>query len=248
MRSTLTKGTSWRTARLLVGLAGFAICAAVGAGMAAAGECDHLAYTDTFRPQDCTFLTAGRAPYFVLEPGYWLRLEGGDKGERTEVIITVTRDTQMVDGVKTRVVEERERLNGEIIEISRNFMALCAETGSVFYFGEDVDIYEDGVIVSHDGAWRAGVGGARAGILMPGAFLLGSRYFQEVAPGVALDRACHTAMNLTETTPAGTFRDCVEVRETTPLEPGSKSIKGYCPGIGLIRDSSLKLVDWSERR
>jgi hypothetical protein len=119
----------------------------------------------------------------------------------------------------------------------------------VVYFGEDVDIYaKDGVtIISHEGAWRAGVDGARAGMVMPGTFLLGSRYFQEIAPGVAMDRACHAKMNLTIITSAGTFSGCVKVQETSPLEPGAVSIKVYCPGIGLVKDSSARLVDWSER-
>jgi hypothetical protein len=187
-------------------------------------------------------------PFFVLETGYWLRFEGEDREGFVELTITVLRDTELVDGVKTRVVEEREFVDGELVEVSRNFFAICAQTGSAVYFGEDVDNYENGIVVNHDGAWRAGVAGARAGVLMPGLFLLGSRYFQELAPGVALDRGCNAAMDLTESTPAGTFPGCVEVRETSPLEPGEVSTKAYCPGIGMVRDDTLRLVDWSERR
>jgi hypothetical protein len=40
-----------------------------------------------------------------------------------------------------------------------------------------------------------------------------------------------------------TFTDCVEVKETSPLERG-KSMKRYCPGIGLVFDDGLKLVDY----
>jgi hypothetical protein len=78
---------------------------------------------------------------------------------------------------------------------------------------------------------------------MPGRYLLGSRYFQELAPGVALDRAEHTAMGLTIATPAGTFRNCVEVIETSPLEPGHESLKRYCPGVGLVVDDGLVLEE-----
>jgi hypothetical protein len=49
-------------------------------------------------------------------------------------------------------------------------------------------------------------------------------------------------MGLTVKTPAGTFRSCVEVVETTPLEPGAQSIKRYCPGVGLVMDGTIKLV------
>lgn len=55
----------------------------------------------------------------------------------------------------------------------------------VFYFGEHVDIYHEDGTITHDGAWRAGQpdgdGLAKPGIIMPGRFLLGSRYFQEQA-------------------------------------------------------------------
>ena len=79
---------------------------------------------------------------------------------------------------------------------------------------------------------------------MPGSFLLGSRYFQERAPGVGLDRAEHVAMGLTLTVPAGTFKDCVEVLETASLEPNAMSTKRYCPGIGLVFDDGVELVDF----
>ena len=92
----------------------------------------------------------------------------------------------------------------------------------------------------------SGVDGAEAGIIMPGTVLLGSRYYQEIAPDVALDRADHVAMGLTVETEAGTFEDCLEVRETTPLEPGGLSIKFYCPGIGLVIDVPTELVEYTD--
>jgi len=45
------------------------------------------------------------------------------------------------------------------------------------------------------------------------------------------------------TTPAGTFHDCVEVTETSPLEPGHESLKRYCPGIGLVQDNDAMLEE-----
>ena len=54
------------------------------------------------------------------------------------------------------MVEERETEDGELVEVSRNFFAICEETNSVFYFGEEVDDDEDGEIVGHEGAWLAG--------------------------------------------------------------------------------------------
>jgi hypothetical protein len=149
--------------------------------------------------------------------------------------------------IETRVVEEVETADGEPVETSRNFFAICDKTNDVFYFGEEVDIFEPDGTVSHEGAWRAGEpdedGLAEPGIIMPGTFLLGSRYYQEIADGIALDRAEHVEMGLEITTGAGEFSECVRVVETTPLEPG-KSEKIYCPEVGLVVDSVVELVDY----
>jgi hypothetical protein len=169
------------------------------------------------------------------------------------VIVTVcdascddTTGTELVDGVVTRVVEEREWEDGELVEISRNFVPRCEENNSIFYFGEDVDDYEDGQIVGHEGAWRAGVDGAQAGVLMPGHFLLGSRCFQEIAEDIALDRAENAEMGVEIDVPydgGTTLEDCVRVFETSDLHAGDRSEKVYCPGIGLVYDDGIELTD-----
>jgi hypothetical protein len=214
-------------------------------------------FTSQFALDDCTWSNIGRNQYFTIRPGDWLLLEGPEDGDLVRLRITVLNETKRItftdaEGdritVNARVVEEREWRNGELVEVSRNYFARCIQTGGIHYFGEDVDIYEDGVVVSHDGAWLAGMntgqGAAQPGLIMPGTFLLGSRYFQEVAPGVALDRAEHVTMGLTVPTPAGTFNECVEVKETTPLEPGSVSTKIYCAELGLVIDGTVKLVQF----
>ncbi len=205
---------------------------------------DKAEFTDSFRLDECTFKTRGSNPYFILEPGDKLILEGEDGKEFVRLEITVLNETEMVNGVRTRVVEELETADSQLVEISRNYFAICQQTNSVVYFGEDVDIYEDGEVVSHDGAWRAGENGARAGVMMPGIVLLGARYFQEVAPEVAMDRAEILSLDAMVETPAGTFEEVLVTEETTPLEPNAKELKFYAPGIGLIQDSTLKLV-WS---
>lgn len=201
-------------------------------------------FTDDFFIEDCTFTATGRNPFFPLTPGHKIVLEGEDDGELVRNTIEVLNETFVVDGVTTRVVTETETADGELTEISRNYFAECVETGSVFYFGEHVDIYEDGEIVSHDGEWLAGENGARAGIMMPGAIVAGSRYFQEVAPEVALDRAEHLATGLTIETPAGTFDRCMSVRDSSALDPrGQGDIKVYCYGAGNVIDADLELVE-----
>jgi hypothetical protein len=200
-------------------------------------------FTKDFPVEECDgFSSSGTNPYFVLRPGYEATYEGIEDGEKVRNVITVTDSVKSVNGVETRVVRERETHNGELAEISRNYFAICNRDNSVYYFGEDVDLYEDGKIVAHEGAWRAGRDGAHAGIAMPGTVLSGARYFQEVAPDVAMDRAEVTSLTETVKTPAGTFEDCVQTLETTPLEPKAAEYKWYAPGTGLVRDDTLRLV------
>ncbi len=220
-------------------------------------------FTDSFMLEECDgFSNTGSNPFFILEPDYQLIFEGEEGKVDTHLTITVLDETQMIDGKTTRIVEERETHDGELVEVSRNFFAICNRDNSVFYFGEDVFICEDGLVPdgdnflcngeepSHDGAWRAGEpdddGVAEPGIIMPGTFLLGSRYFQELADGIALDRAEHVEMGLEVTTGEGTFDECVKIVETTPLEPGAKSEKTYCPEVGLVVDDVLVLTEINE--
>lgn len=214
-------------------------------------------FTDEFPLEDCNFKPRGGNAFFNLTPGrqsYFSNNEcfaAGECDELEELWITVEKQTRDVvlrdDGRKrritTRVVEEMETADGELVEISRNFFATCRPSNDVYYFGETVDIYEDGKIVSHDGQWLAGRNKAEPGIIMmDSGFLVGARYFQEIAPGVALDRAEHVAFDIEIDTPAGRFDDCIQVTETTPLEPGHESIKLYCPHVGMVADGELKLI------
>jgi hypothetical protein len=210
-------------------------------------------FTKDFRLQDCRFKSRGVNPYFILKPGYQLVFEGEEDGQTVHLEITVLKQTETINvpeigTIKTRVVEERETADGQPVETSRNFFAICNKTNDVYYFGEEVDIFNEDGTVSHEGAWRAGEpdenGLAEPGIVMPGTFLLGSRYYQEIADGIALDRAEHTAMGLKVTVPAGTFTDCVQVIETTPLEPGAESEKTYCPEVGLVKDDTTELISY----
>jgi hypothetical protein len=198
-------------------------------------------YTSSFRAEDCTFTSTGRNPFFILEPNYQLVLSGGDAGDVAQVMITVLNETRDVNGTETRVVEERETLGSELAEISRNFFAICEETNSVFYFGEEVDDYENGILIAHEGAWLAGEGANKAGVIMPGTILLGARYYQEIAPDIALDRAEIIDMGEVIQTPSGDFTDTLITQETNPLEPDVAELKYYAAGIGLIQEEDLKL-------
>lgn len=200
-------------------------------------------FTQRLMQDSCAFASIGRNLYFILEPGYRLTLQGMEGKDTTTLVITVLKETRKIGNVETRIVEEAETVAGKPVEISRNFFAFCKQTGSVYYFGEEVDMYKAGKVVSHEGSWMA-EGKNKAGVQMPGLVLNGSRYYQEIAPAVAMDRA--EVISLTETikTPAGNFTNVLKTEETSPLEPKSKEYKYYAPGVGLIKDDHLLLTKY----
>src|SRR5262245_57742869 len=124
-------------------------------------------------------------PFFSLPVGTQWVFIGEEDRELVRLVVTSLDATEVVAGVTTRVVEEREWHDGELVEVSRNFFAQKAD-GTVCYYGEDVDIYETGEIVSHEGAWRAGPN-AQAGIFMTADPQVGQSFKQEFAPGIAED-------------------------------------------------------------
>jgi hypothetical protein len=229
--------------------------ALVFATVAAAAPDD--GFTKKFPLASCWFVSIGGNGYFPLIPGRQLYysnatcVAAGKCDGLNELWITAERGTKRISlpvggdkrTISTRVVEERETEDGELVEISRNYFANCWASRDVYYFGEDVDIYETGKVVSHDGAWLAGRHGAEPGIVMPETgFIAGSRYYQEVAPDVALDRSEHKRTGFSMQVPAGKFDNCLEVEETTPLEPDDIGHKIYCRGVGLVKDDDLELT------
>ncbi len=199
-------------------------------------------WKEEFRLADRQLTHTGESKYFILVPGFQLVLES-----RTEKLtITVLEETKEINGVVTRVVEEREEKKGRLHEVSRNFFAMDPQTGDVFYFGEEVDIYKKGRVRHHSGAWKAYDKGNRPGLIVPGKPEVGMRYYQELAPGVAMDRAEVISVSTTFTTPGGEFKSCLKTRESSKIKPflffGPKDDKIYAPGIGLLKDGKVKLT------
>src|SRR5437879_11097773 len=77
-------------------------------------------WTREFGADRSDFAPTGRNPYFVLESGYRLTLEHGPE----RLVITVMPATRVVDGVETRMVEERETNGGKPVEVSRPLYAI----------------------------------------------------------------------------------------------------------------------------
>ena len=118
MRETITVGTL-----AIFGLLNQVV--AVGAGekavplqkSAAVVSEQKGAWTTTFAVDEADLSPTGRNPYFILEPGHQLDLEGREDGEPVTLTITVLDQTKRVGNVTCRVVEERETKGGRVIEV-----------------------------------------------------------------------------------------------------------------------------------
>ena len=191
-----------------------------------------------FKLSERSLVPTGRNNYFILEPGYQLVLED----RFTKLTITVLDETKVINGVTTRVVEEKEWIRGEPYEVARNFFAIDEKTKDVFYFGEEVDFYKDGKIADHSGTWNAGEKDSKAGLQMSGDPAVGMKYYQEQAPSKAMDRAEIISLTDSLNTPAGKYYNCLTTKEGTALNFFEVEFKTYAPGIGLIQDESLLLT------
>ena len=226
---------------------------------------DDVDFTMDFRLEDCKFKTRGVNPFFILKPGYQLVLESDDE-KSVETVLCDTKWITLLNGrrIKTRVVEERAYEEEKLVEISLNYFAICKKTNAVYYFGEDsrdCGLEEtggfnlkdeskcaDGNMPDPAGSWEAGVDGARPGLIMPGTPLDGARYFQEIAEEQeAVDRGEIVALGLDVEVRAGNFSGCIEINDTNPSEGVcelGEDVKKYCPGIGLVQDQELVLVEY----
>lgn len=185
----------------------------------------------------------GSNPYFNLTPGYTMEYQDGSSVD----IITVLEETKMIDGVETRAVEHRETKRGKLAEVTRDYYAIDSLTNDVYYFGEEVDVIKNGKIVDHKGTWLSGLKGAKFGLMMPAAPRAGQKFYQELAPGVAMDRVEIISVEEKLTTPAGAFEKCVHVRETSPLEILLHDSKWYASRVGQVKDGKMALVKYGAK-
>jgi hypothetical protein len=185
----------------------------------------------------------GNNPYFPLTPGYVLSYRHGKDTDT----LTVLNEVKVIDGVQARVVEDRELKDGALVELTRDYYSLDSVTNDVYYMGEDVDVYKNGKVVGHEGAWLSGVKGAKFGLMMPGTPRAGQKFYQEQAPGVGMDRTEIISIGEKVTTPAGSFEHCVHTVETSALEKGLHDHKWYAPGVGQVKDAEMLLVKYTTR-
>jgi hypothetical protein len=173
-------------------------------------------------------------PYWPITPGAtWIYRETDASGSRATVRVHVTTRTREILGIAATIVHDVVREGGELVENTWDWFAQDA-CGNIWYLGEDTKEYEDGVVVSTEGSWEAGVDGAQPGVVVPADPAVGLSYRQEYLAGEAEDRAQVLSLDEQAQTPAGYFTDVVLTKEYTPLSPKTLEYKLYAPGVGVV--------------
>jgi hypothetical protein len=193
----------------------------------------------SFDPAD--FQATVDNPLYPLVPNSAWVYEGeeeNDSGENVQVRdeIKVLPSTDTIGGVEVTVVEDKAYEDGELVESTLDYFAQHKD-GSVYYFGERVDEYENGQVVGHDGSWLAGEGDNLPGIFLPATPALNMTFDQERAPGVAEDHSTIVGLDQTVTVPAGTYNGCVKTEDVDPLANATEH-KYYCPVVGFVREET----------
>jgi hypothetical protein len=193
--------------------------------------CDALgeaAYHPVVNPAN--FVEGITNPFLPLAPGTIFIYRGG--GE--VVTVTVTDRTKMILGVKCIVVRDVVTVNDQVVEDTEDFFAQDVQ-GNVWYFGEIVQDFENGELVSLAGSFKAGVNGAKPGIIMKANPHVGDLYRQEFLLNEAEDLAEVASLTGSATVPAAACNnDCLITKEFTPLEPDVVENKYYARGVGFI--------------
>lgn len=189
-------------------------------------------YTPQVNPAD--FTTDITNKYFALPVGKKLTYETVERGKVTETIeIEILQETKTIEGVETVIYLDKEYKNGQLVEETRDYLAQH-KNGDVWYFGEDVNNFWNGILINHSGSFLHGKDGAQAGIWMKAEQRIGDSYRQEFYAGYAEDMRDTVATGETVATKSRTFTGCVKVHDWTPLEKNAREHKYYCPEVAAL--------------
>lgn len=99
-------------------------------------------------------------PLFPLTPGTTLVYSGIKDGKTALDLFAPSTRTKVIDGVTTRVVEDRLFLGGFLEERTSDYYAQDT-CGNVWYFGEDTaELDRRGRVITTEGSFHAGIDGA----------------------------------------------------------------------------------------
>jgi hypothetical protein len=186
--------------------------------------------------------------FFPFQPLGLKHFTGSDHGTKTRAIDQYLNDTRTFrlnsKNVACRILVEEAYEDTELVERSFNYFAQ-ADDGTVYYFGEVVDNYENGVIDNHDGSWLvggatrssdpSGTGNApKPAVFMPANPELGDLFKPEDLYPIVDETAVVVGVDLDVHVPAGKYDGAIAVEESTRLAPGTE-LKWYAPGVGVVK-------------
>jgi hypothetical protein len=165
-------------------------------------------------------------------------LEGSEDGKKLRIERTarpnIHRTFRMGDqNIEALAIEDREWEDGRLSEVAIDYFAQ-ADDGSVVYFGEDVDEYENGKVKDHEGSWALGRDTDAPGIIIPGHPKVGNKFQSEDVSKDITEKNEVISVSENVTVPAGSYKNCVKVRES--LADGTVEHKLYAKGIGVVRE------------
>ena len=174
-------------------------------------------------------------PYYPLIPGRTLIYEAKTADGLKQNLVAATHNTRVILGVTCVEVHDVVFVNGARVEDTLDWFAQDKQ-GNVWYFGENTEEIADGLVTSVEGSFMAGVEGAKPGIIMKAHPAVGDLYRQEFVLNQGEDTEEVIALDETVRIALGTFEHCVQIRETTALEPNIIVNDFYAPGIGPVLD------------
>jgi hypothetical protein len=239
----MNRKTRWAAGSTAVGAV--LVVAGVGVGVGLGTTAQALptiaqAVPTATNPSPSNFTHPVANPYFPLTPGLVLRYRGTDGDENLHERVVVTRQTKMIQGVRTRVVHDvLRRVDNSVAEATDDWYA-ADNAGNVWYFGESTATFRpNGTVESREGSWKAGVNGAVAGTIMPANPKPTDAYRQEFWRGHAEDQAWIVQNNTIVRVTAGRFRHVVRSYEWSRLEKTVVSLKFYAPGLGIVLERDV---------
>ena|SRR5579859_1815930 len=195
-------------------------------------------YHPAIRPSD--FSPDITNAWFPLRPGTTYLYTGTKDGKKALDVFQVSSATKAVDGVLTRVVNDRLFLDNVLEERTADYYAQD-RCGNVWYFGEDTATLDSsGRVTDRSGSFHAGVNSAQPGVYIQAQPQLGRWFRQEWSPGQAEDQFRALSTSATVTVRYGSFRHALRTEERTALEPGVVDNKYYVRGLGVAEELSVK--------
>ncbi|HEY6210132.1 MAG TPA: hypothetical protein VIW28_13795 [Gemmatimonadales bacterium] len=179
-------------------------------------------------------------PWMPLKPGTRFVYDGttiDDDGTAIphRIVVHVTDLTKVIGGIRTLVTWDLDYKKGELVEAELAFYAQD-RNGTVWYFGEYPEEYEDGKFVAAR-PWIHGFENARAGIMMVPEPKIGTPSYSEGwGPAVEwTDRGQVDQVGQKTCVREGCHTDVLVIAESNAEEADAQQLKYYARGVGNVR-------------